>query len=106
MIVSESGRRRWRSPCQSNVSSTTTHLGGRTTPSVGRQEPAGQRAGVRVDQPSLRVEALALAGIERAVGLEMVKLAGFEAGNEYAPDIAPAVVCRIEFDELARARGR
>ena len=42
---------------------------------VGRQEAAGQRAGVGVDQPGLRVEALALAGIERAVGLEVVKLA-------------------------------
>ena len=28
---------------------------------VGRQELAGQRPGVRIDQPSLRVEALALA---------------------------------------------
>ena len=62
MIVSESGRRRWRSPCQSNVSSTTTHFGGRTMPSFDGQELAGEGAGVRIDQPSLRVEALALAG--------------------------------------------
>ena len=40
-IVSGSERRRWRSPCQSNSSSITTHLGGRISPSVaGRNSPA------------------------------------------------------------------
>ena len=67
-----------------------------------RLKLAGERAGVRIDQPSLRVEALALGRVERAVGLVMVKLAGLEAGNEYAPNIAPTVGRRIELDQLYR----
>ena len=97
---------RWRSPFQSNVSSIDDALRRADDAVVGRQEPAGQCAGVRVDQPSLRIEALALAGVERAVGLEMVKLTGFEAGNEDAPDIAPAVGLGIELDRADSARGR
>src|SRR5688572_18345397 len=67
---------------------------------VGRgQEFAGERAGVGVDQAGVRVEAVALVGVERAVGLEVVKLIGFEAGDEYAPDIAPAVGISVEFND-------
>ena len=73
---------------------------------VGGQEAAGEGAGVRVDQPGLRIEAVALAGVERAVGLEVVKLTGFEAGNEHAPNIAPAVGLGVELDRVAPARGR
>ena len=82
---------RWRSPFQSNVSSTTTHFGGRMMPSsAGRNRPARARA-YGIDQPGLRIEALALLGVERAVGLKVIELAGLEARDEHAPDIAPAV---------------
>ncbi len=37
------------------------------TPSSDGHESAGQGAGVRVEQPSLRVEALALRRVERAI---------------------------------------
>ena len=60
-------------------------------PSSRRQEVAGQRLGVGIDQPGLAVEPLPMLGIERAIGLEVVKLAGADARDEHAPDVAPAV---------------
>ena len=102
MIVSESGRLRWRSPFQSNVSSITTHFGGRMTPSsVGRKRPASARAYGSISRAS-GLKRWPWLRVERAVGLEVVKLTGLEAGNEHAPDIAPAVGLGIEFDDAAR----
>ena len=92
MIVSERRRLRWRSPFQSNVSSID-HALGRADDAVGRgQEAAGQGAGIGIDEPGIGVEAMTLAGVERPVGLEVVQLAGLQAGDEDAPDVAPAIV--------------
>ncbi len=56
-----------------------------------RQEVAGQRAGIRIDQPGRAVEALAVIGIERAIGLQVIELPRPDARHEHAPDVAPAV---------------
>ncbi len=69
---------------------------------VGRQEIAGQGAGVRIDQPRLAIEPLAVLGIERAVGLKVIELPGLEAGNEHAPDVAPAIGLAVEVDDFGR----
>ena len=67
-----------------------------------RQELARQGLGIRVDQPGAAVESQSLVGIERAVGLEMVKLTGADARHEHAPDVAPAVLIGVEGDDFGR----
>ena len=94
MTVSARLRRRWRSPCQSNSSSITTHFGGRTMPSsAGRKSPARALAYGSISRawPSNRWP---FAGLERPVGLEVIELAGPDAGHEDAPDVAPAIRSR------------
>ena len=70
----------------------------------GRQEIAGQGPGVGIDQPGLRVEAVAPLRFVRAVGLEMVKLARPHAGHENAPDVSPAVQVGVEINDIGRFR--
>ena len=69
--------------------------------SLGRKWPA-KRLGVRIDQPRPAVEALALLRVERAVGLEVIELAGADARDEHAPNIAPAVGLAVELDDFRR----
>ncbi len=68
---------------------------------VARQESAGQRPGVRVDQPRVGDEPLPVTRIERPVGLEMVQLPRHESGDEHAPNVAPAIAGGFEFDDAA-----
>ena len=67
-----------------------------------RLKIAGQRLGIRVNQPGLAVEPLAGFGIARAIRLKVIKLPGAGAGNEDAPDISPAVGLALEGDGLRR----
>ena len=41
-------------------------------------------------------------GIVRTVGLKVIELPGADAGNEDAPDVAPAVGLAVELDDLLR----
>ena len=94
MIVSESGRFRCRSPFQSNVSSTTTHFGGRMMPSSdGRNRPASAGHTGSISR-ACGLKRWPWAGSNGPVGLKMVKLAGLEAGHEHAPNVAPAIGLR------------
>jgi hypothetical protein len=67
---------------------------------VGRQEPAGERLGIRVDQAGAPVEPLTVLGVIRSFGLKVIKLTGAEPGHEHAPDITPAVGFAIEGDDF------
>ncbi|MFM8708697.1 MAG: hypothetical protein ACKOHK_11635, partial [Planctomycetia bacterium] len=69
---------------------------------VTRQEAAGEGPRVGVDEPGLTVEPLAAVGIERPVGLEVVELPVPHTRHEDAPDVAPAVLARVERDHLRR----
>ena len=69
---------------------------------VGSQKLAGQRAGIRIDQPGRAIEAVAALGVERSVSLKMIQLPGGQAGHEDAPDITPAVGVAIEDDDFRR----
>ena len=73
---------------------------------VGRQKFARQGLGIRIDQPGLRIEAMPAFGIVRSVGLKVIELSRPHAGNEHAPDIAPAVQVGIELDDLPRIADR
>ena len=76
---------------------------GRADDAIGRRkEVAGQGLGIRIDQPGGAVEPLALLGVVRAVGLEVIELADADAGDEDAPNVAPAVGLAVEFDHFFR----
>ena len=65
-------------------------------------EVARQRPGIGIDQPGSAVETLSMERIERTVRLEVVQLARADAGNENAPNVAPAVQFRMEMDHVRR----
>ena len=65
-----------------------------------RKEVAGQRLAIWVDQPGLRVEAIAAQRFVRPISLQMIKLARPGARNEHAPDVPPAVQIGIELDDV------
>ena len=73
--------------------------------SAGRKLPARALAYGSISRAAA-VEALPVLGVERAVGLEVIKLPGPDAGHEDAPDVAPAVRSRVEVDRSRPARGR
>ena len=69
-----------------------------------RQEIARQGLGIGIDQPRPAVEAESPIGIERPVGLKMIKLTGADARHKDAPDIAPAVLLGIQRNDFGRLR--
>ena len=69
---------------------------------VAWQESARQCSRVRIDQSRVGDEALSIFRIEWPVGLEVVELPGSEPGDEHAPNVAPAVARRFEFDDPVR----
>ena len=75
-------------------------------PVLGRQEVARQGLGVGVDQPGTAVETQPLVGLVGSVGLEVIELAGPDAGHEDAPDVAPAVQLGVELDRSRPAPDR
>ena len=102
MIVSARLRRRWRSPCQSNSSLITTHLGGRRMPpSAGRKSPAKalQYGSIKRAWGSKRYPRCGSCG---TVGLEVIELPGGGSRNEHAPNMAPTVQIGIELDDVRR----
>ena len=77
------------------------HALGRTDEAVGRrQKVPGERLRIRINQPRFAVEPESSLGIARSVGLKMIELAGADAGNKHAPDIAPAVGFDVELDDV------
>ena len=61
-----------------------------------RQIVSRQRFGVGVNQPGVSVKPLATLRIERPISLKVVQLAMPNARNKDAPDVAPAILFRIE----------
>jgi len=66
----------------------------------------GQGLGVRVDQPRPAVEPLAMIGVVRTIGLDVIQLPGADAGDQNAPDVSPSIVSRDRRESLRPARGR
>ena len=76
-------------------------------PSVARQELAGQRPGVGIDQPARAVEAVALFRVQRARRPGSDRAADLRAPGTKTLQMSPQrSVSGIEVDDVGPARGR
>ena len=77
------------------------HTLGRTNDSVAPfLKFSSQCLGVRIDQPRGRIEPMSVLRIPGTTRLEMVQLAGVNAGNVQTPNVTPAIGIPIELDDL------
>ena len=67
---------------------------------VGGEEFAGQGLGPGVDESGGTVEAVALVGIKRAVGLQVIELPRPQTGHKQTPHMAPAAQFVIKQNDI------